>query len=192
MRTAFQMAMASSASPELAPGKVCGSCMMCCKLPPIREFKKPAGVWCRHAVTGKGCSIYAERPAFCQAFYCGWMRSPSLGPEWKPDRAKFVIGHRSKNFLGVWVDPSYPDAWTKPPFFAQIKRWAVESAAQEQFVLVRIGARLIVVLPDREVDLGPVDPEAPLAFSREHGPAGPTYDIAVGPMPAQPGRGAAP
>src|SRR4051794_3985517 len=48
--------------PHLVPGRACGSCMMCCKVPYIKEFEKPAGVWCKHAVAGKGCGIYESRP----------------------------------------------------------------------------------------------------------------------------------
>jgi hypothetical protein len=39
---------------------------------------------------------------------------------------------------------------------------------------------LIVVLPDREVPLGEVDPEAEIIASREYGPAGVIYDFKVG------------
>src|ERR1700719_447449 len=48
--------------PQLIPGRACGTCMMCCKVPAIEEFAKPPGVWCKHAVSGRGCGIYAERP----------------------------------------------------------------------------------------------------------------------------------
>jgi hypothetical protein len=172
--------MPVSASRQPAPGKSCGSCMMCCKVPHITEFKKPPGVWCAHAVTGKGCRIYANRPDLCRAFYCGWMYEPGLGPEWKPDKAKFVVMPARGPFLHITVDPGYPDSWTRPPYLAEIKRWATDRIAREQFVLVRIGSRLIVVLPDREVRLGEVDPEAPIIVSREHGPAGTIYDFKAG------------
>ena len=76
--------------PHLVPGRACGSCMMCCKVPYIKEFEKPAGVWCKHAVAGKGCGIYESRPGSCQAFYCLWMQDASFGPEWKPEKSKFV------------------------------------------------------------------------------------------------------
>jgi hypothetical protein len=163
--------MTVPASPQLVPGRECGSCMMCCKVPYINALKKPPGKWCPHAVFGKGCGIYADRPAVCGAFYCEWMRNPSLGPEWKPDKAKLVVSILP-NFLNIWVDPSVPNAWREPPYFTQIKQWAVEGPERGKFVLVRIGPRLIAVLPDREVDLGHVDPEAQLAVSRERGPTG--------------------
>ena len=58
--------------PRLVAGRTCGTCMMCCKVPAIEEFAKPPGVWCRHAVSGKGCGIYADRPGSAlqaQLFY---------------------------------------------------------------------------------------------------------------------------
>ncbi len=90
--------------------------MMCCKVPYIKEFEKPAGVWCRHAVPGKGCNIYADRPAACRAFYCMWMQDASFGPEWKPEKAKFVVYLQQNGIhLQIGVDPNFPNAWTKPP-----------------------------------------------------------------------------
>jgi hypothetical protein len=154
--------------------------MMCCKVPYIKDFEKAPGAWCSHAVSGKGCGIYPNRPTACQTFYCGWMIDPGFGPEWKPDKAKFVIWTQPDGaILHVDVDPGFPNAWTKPPFYAQIKKWAVESVARNQFVFVRIGLRLIAVLPDREVDLGLVDPEDKLAISRQPGSSGMIYDVEV-------------
>jgi hypothetical protein len=172
--------MGTPALPQLVPGRQCGSCMMCCKVPHIKELNKPPGKWCPNAVFGKGCGIYADRPAACRAFYCEWMQNPNLGPEWKPDKAKFVVSLNFP-FLCVWVDPGVPDAWTRPPYFTQIKQWAVEGPEHGQVVLVRIGPRLIAVLPDREVDLGHVDPGAQIDVWRERGPAGISYNVEVKP-----------
>ena len=80
-----------SVLPRVVPGRACGSCMLCCKVPYIEEFEKPPGVWCRHAAAGKGCTIYGSHPPACRAFYCHWMLDASFGPQWKPDRAKFVV-----------------------------------------------------------------------------------------------------
>ena len=113
----LRMKDAESATPgHLVPGRTCGTCMMCCKVPAIEEFAKPPGVWCRHAVSGKGCNIYADRPGSCRAFYCLWMQDASFGPEWKPEKAKFVVYvQRNGVNLQVAVDPSFPNAWTRPP-----------------------------------------------------------------------------
>jgi len=166
--------------PHLVPGRACGTCMMCCKVPAIEEFAKPPGVWCKHAASGKGCSIYADRPGSCRAFYCLWMQDARFGPEWKPEKAKFVVylQHNGVN-LQVGVDPSFPNAWTRPPYHAQIRQWVAEGASRGQFVFVRIGARMIALLPDRDIDLGRVEPRDGIIVSRRPGAAGSVYDVEV-------------
>ena len=154
--------------------------MMCCKVPAIPEFAKPPGVWCQHAASGKGCRIYPDRPKSCREFYCSWMHDASFGPEWKPDRAKFVVYVQQNGVnLQVAVDPSFPNAWTKPPYHGQIRKWVAEGAPRGQFVFVRIGARMIALLPDRDVDLGRVDAEDEITVSRKPAATGVTYDVAV-------------
>ena len=165
---------------RLVPGRACGTCMMCCKVPYVAELDKPAGVWCRHAAARRGCTIYAERPHSCRTFYCLWKQVESLGPEWKPDKAKFFV-HLQENAVNlmVRVDPSFPDAWTRDPYYGRIKRWAIEGAERGRFVFVRIEPRMIVVLPDRDEDLGRVDPQDGIVVSRRPGPGRPIFDVTV-------------
>jgi hypothetical protein len=165
---------------HLVPGRSCGTCMMCCKVPAIEEFAKPPGIWCRHAVSGKGCAIYADRPGCCRAFYCSWIQDASFGPEWKPEKAKFVVYlQRNGANVQVAVDPNFPNAWTREPYHARIRGWAAEGAERGRFVFVRIGMRMIVLLPDRDVDLGRVEAADDILVSREPGPAGLAYDVKV-------------
>jgi hypothetical protein len=154
--------------------------MMCCKVPYLQEFEKLPGVWCRYAAPGKGCTIYENRPASCQAFYCQWMLDASLGPEWKPDRARFVVYlQRNGVNLQVAVDPGFPQAWTRPPYYRQLKQWAQEGAERGAFVFVRIGERMIAMLPDRDEDIGAVGVDDELVVARRATPAGPAYDVEV-------------
>jgi hypothetical protein len=154
--------------------------MMCCKVPAIEEFAKPPGVWCKHAVSGKGCGIYQQRPGSCRAFYCSWMQDASFGPEWKPEKAKFVVYvQRNGVNVQVAVDPSFPNAWTKSPYQARIRKWVAEGAESGRFVFVRIGTRMIALLPDRDVDLGRVDSDDEIMVSRKPGPAGGAYEVEV-------------
>jgi hypothetical protein len=171
--------------PRLVPGRACGTCMMCCKVPAIEEFAKPPGVWCHNAVSGKGCKIYAERPGSCRAFYCLWMQDARFGPEWKPEKAKFVVYvQRNGANLQIGVDPSFPNAWTRPPYHARIRAWVADGAPRGEFVFVRIGPRVIALLPDRDVDLGRVDATDEIMVSRKPGPAGLLYDVEVRRQPA--------
>jgi hypothetical protein len=108
------------------------------------------------------------------------MQDERFGPEWKPEKAKFVVyvQHNGVN-LQIAVDPSFPNAWTRPPFYGRIKAWASDGAAHGRFVFVRIGMRMIALLPDREVDLGRVEAADEIVVSRQPGPAGPVYDVEV-------------
>jgi hypothetical protein len=154
--------------------------MMCCKVPAIEEFAKPPGVWCRHAVSGKGCGIYQDRPGSCRTFYCLWMQDESFGPEWKPEKAKFVVYvQRNGVNLQVAVDPNFPNAWTKAPYHARIRRWVEEGAERGHFVFVRVGSRVIALLPGRDVDLGRVDSEDDIVVSRRPDAAGFAYDVEI-------------
>ena len=81
---------AALALSRVVPGRACDTCTLCCKVIAVEDFAKPPGVWCRHCVRGKGCGIYETRPTDCRTFFCEWMLTPSLGPEWKPERAKFA------------------------------------------------------------------------------------------------------
>jgi len=167
-------------APQTVPGRACGACMMCCKVPHIEEFAKPAGIWCKHAAPGKGCSIYGERPGSCRAFFCSWMVDASFGPEWKPDRAKFVTYVQANGVnLQIAVDPGFPNAWRKEPYYGRIKQWAREGAPEGRFVYVRIGPRLIAVLPEREQDLGEVDPGDDIFVARKRDAAGFNYEVEV-------------
>jgi hypothetical protein len=154
--------------------------MMCCKVPYIEEFRKPPGVWCHHAVAGKGCAIYESRPNSCRAFHCRWLLDGNAGPEWKPDRAKFVVYlQRNGVNLQVAVDPGFPQAWRKPPYYEWLKQWAREGAERGAFVFVRIGERMIAMLPDREEDIGEVGNQDEVVVARHVTPVGYAFQVEV-------------
>jgi hypothetical protein len=183
--------MNSAQAVRVAMGRVCGSCMMCCKAPSIVELDKPAGIWCRHAVPGNGCSIYGKHPPSCRSFHCLWLQDESFGPEWKPDRAKFVLylQHDGPN-LWAAVDPGFPNAWRKPPYHARLQHMTQARAEHGGFLFVRIGERVIAVLPDGDRDLGGVGADDEVVVARRFTPAGYAYEVEVKNR-AAPTRGAA-
>jgi hypothetical protein len=148
---------AAVASAKTVPGRACGACTLCCKVVGVLEIAKPGGVWCPHCVSGKGCAIYQSRFVSCRTFYCLWMTEKGLGPEWKPDRAKFVlVKTEGGRHLSACVDPGYPSAWWRSPYYENLKQWAAEGLQKSPLHIVdaMIGDRHIVILPDREVDIG--------------------------------------
>lgn len=60
--------------------------------------------------------------------------------------------------MDITVDPDYPNSWRRPEFYERIKKWATMASQRITgpiyFVLVQIGSRKIIVLPDKEIDLG--------------------------------------
>lgn len=156
----------------LLPERSCGECSLCCKLPRIETFNKPAGTWCAHCAPGRGgCTIYEKRPTECRDFYCYWLKSDALGPEWRPNKCKMFV-RREFNLLAIHVDPSDPTAWRREPFFQQIKTFATKAADTKQQVAVYIKNRVIVIFPNKEVDVGIMNPGDHLVVRELVGPRG--------------------
>lgn len=150
----------STIAPPVVPGRSCGSCTLCCKVVGVAELSKPPGTWCPHCDRAKGCTIYETRPTDCRTFFCHWMLETGLGPDWKPERCKFALLSSAAG-MTVFVDPGYPGAWKQAPYYQTFKRWAVAGLNKNpaHIISIRIGTRGIVVLPDRDVDLGAVAPD---------------------------------
>ena len=121
---------ATSPAWRVVAGRECGTCTLCCKVAGVEELSKPIGVWCPHCVKGKRCTIYDQRPPSCRLFHCQWLVEHGLGPEWKPERAKFALvksdgGRR----ITALVDPGFPSAWRGASYYPHFKRWATLAAA---------------------------------------------------------------
>ncbi len=59
--------------------------------------------------------------------------------------------------MAVHIDPDRPDCWRREPYYSQLKKWARKSAEKRLQVVVYIRNRAIVILPDKDVDLGTVE-----------------------------------
>ncbi|HWJ17691.1 MAG TPA: hypothetical protein VNR65_03080 [Geobacterales bacterium] len=62
------------------------------------------------------------------------------------------------NLIAIHVDPSDPTAWRREPFFQHIKAFATKAADTKQQVAVYIKNRVIVIFPNKEVDVGTMNP----------------------------------
>jgi len=163
--------------PHAAPTRECGECTLCCKLLGVDSIGKEAGVWCCHCGTRGGCAIYDTRPHECRNFICAWLQSPMLDDRWKPSVCKFVVAPEHGGMkLKVAVDPARPDAWRKEPFYSHFKNWIRQGAARGAELIVLIGKRTIVMLPDRDVDLGILGEDERVVIGRLETPVGPRFD----------------
>lgn len=158
--TPDEAAEAARLESKVVPGRSCGSCSLCCKVLSIPLFGKAAGQWCAHARPGKGCGIYKTRPFVCRSALCHWMMASGLGSDWKPDTAKFALFVRSEGArITAHVDPGWPLAWKRQPYYGVFKRWAAEGLRKRpimHLVDIVIGDRVTVILPDRDVELGAI------------------------------------
>ena len=165
----------SNRSSPLLPGRACGDCTMCCKLLAIEALRKPVGAWCAHCDAGKGCRIYDGRPQECRDYYCAYLTWPDVAEAWRPSRSKIILDFDpTGQSLRAHVDPGRPGAWKAEPYYSQLKRWAARSGAGQFLVVVMIDDRAIVVLPDRDIDLGRIGPGETIATEQTRTPGGST------------------
>jgi hypothetical protein len=161
------------AESPVVPGRSCGTCSLCCKVFSVIELSKPAGQWCIHSVRGGGCGIHASRPHVCRQFYCSWLIDPNLGPEWKPEVARFVLSADPKyQALMLMADPGMPLAWKREPYYSTLKKFSQVFFPLNNKVLVNLSGRITVILPDRDVPIGVMVPGEEIVLWRE----GPTYN----------------
>ncbi len=154
---------------EVCVARECGRCSMCCKLPSIEEFGKPANQWCRHISKASGCAIYETRYDTCRGYRCLWLLNDDLGPEWQPNKCKFII-HKVEGSVGLWVnvDKSFPMAWKQEPFYQTIKSWSQQSREGKGYVAVCVGSRTIVVFPEEDMEIVGVQNGADLKVGYRH------------------------
>jgi hypothetical protein len=80
---------------------------------------------------------------------------PTLGDEWRPDRAGFVmhIADQGRR-LNVEADPVSPNAWRKEPYFSALQHLSEQGAAKGLDLLIWVGRRCFRLEAGALVDLG--------------------------------------
>jgi hypothetical protein len=155
----------------LVPGRLCGSCMLCCKVMIVPELQKPSGTLCSHAVPGKGCSIREHRPRSCRTFFCGWRIDPNIDSMWKPEICGFVLTIQLRyQAMLVMVDPDRPLAWKAQPYYGRMKEWSARAFKENKRIVAVCLNEATVLLPDRDVPIGALGLDDEIVLS--HGAEG--------------------
>jgi len=128
----------------------CGDCQLCCKLLPVQEIGKLAGVRCRHQAHGVGCRVYGPgMPSSCRLWSCAWLTGSFNGR--RPDRTHYVVdilpdfitavddasGQKvTVPVVQVWCDPGFPLAHRDP----DLRKYLDERGKDGVAALIRYGS----------------------------------------------------
>jgi hypothetical protein len=127
------------------------------------------GQWCQHCVKGSGCGIYESRPNECRTFNCQWLINANFSDDWQPIHSKIVICHVTEgdtSKLVFHVETGSPLSWRKEPYYSQLKKLARNGLEHNGIVLINIGKRVFVILPNEDVDLGICDVDERISIER--------------------------
>jgi hypothetical protein len=96
-----------------------------------------------------------------------------LTEEWRPSVSKLIpVVDAECRQMRIHVDPDHPDAWKAQPYYERLKQWARISVSQRMLVVVRIGELAVVVLPDKDVELGVLGDDEVIMVEQTKGPSG--------------------
>lgn len=163
----------------------CGTCGLCCKTMEVAALSKAAGMWCKFCTvtdksSAKGCRQYMLRPKQCRDFQCVWLMDSRLGPEWKPEVAKFVLASEySGRVLSVMVDSKQPHAWKREPYRRVLKEMTVRQMSEGKIVMIVTDAKRYIMLPDTEAELGPRDMTFDWVIQRSETADGPHFAVEI-------------
>lgn len=144
----------------------------------ISALNKPRNTHCPHATLGKGCQIYADRPAECAKFYCSFLIDADVPGHWRPKRSRMLLYYDAEaRRMEVHVDPAKPDAWKGAPYHDELRTWARKAAPKRGQVVVCAGDEMIAILPDRDKRLGPMNADEVLVSVEYETPTNVVYDI---------------
>lgn len=163
-------------------GRACAGCTLCCKLISVAAVEKPRDVWCRHCDPKAGCAIYGERPDECRTFLCGYLIQEQLGEHWYPKKSRMVVIDRVEatgSNITVFVDSGSPAKWREPLYYQDIKHWARTFPPEQVQILVIVGDKVTLVLPDKDLDLGIVQADQVVVTRATPTPGGIFYDAVV-------------
>ncbi len=150
--------------PKNSPRK-CGGCDVCCTRLAAPEIGKRADTPCIHLRRQGGCGIYPIRPPVCSGYLCLWRQGHGLPHAMRPDLCNVVLNPDlpGKRILAV-CPPANPTAWRRRPTLRQLIRLRDRNWSEGVGVFPTCGARMWLLAPRGDLDLGEVGARTPIYF----------------------------
>jgi hypothetical protein len=99
------------------------------------------------------------------------MYDATVGPEWKPEIARFVMNIQEGKTLAIAVDPGHRNAWKREPYYSVLKKMALELFGKGMMIVVGDGMNKILVTPEDDVVIGRQQEKVTYSLRRDvHGP----------------------
>ena len=107
-------------------------------------------------------------------------------------RAKMVLYYdHPERRRAVHVDPEFPSSWRTEPYYRELKAWtcaaidAARNGSPDAWliapILVYVGDSAIVMLPNRDIEVGKFTPGCQLVITEIATPSGPDFDASIAP-----------
>ncbi|MGL5137596.1 MAG: hypothetical protein ACRC7G_07500, partial [Beijerinckiaceae bacterium] len=91
----------------------------------------------------------------------------SLGPEWKPDTARFVMNIQDGKTLAIAVDPGHRHAWKREPYYSKLKEMSLRLFGQGMMIVVGDGINKILITPTSDVVIGKQEEQVTYSLGRD-------------------------
>ena len=100
---------------------------------------------------------------------------PELDQTWHPPVSKMMVDPEEEgNRISIHIHPDFPLKWREEPYYSQIKKWYHQAQ-----VVIYVKNRVTVVLPNKEIDLGEVEPEDHIMVGELDVPDGRDWDAYI-------------
>ena len=89
-----------------------------------------------------------------------------------------MLTHESDRII-AHVDPGAPEAWRRQPYFGILSQMMQQGLAQGRLVYAAINRNHVLLLPDRQEDLGPLGEADEVQLATVAKPGGLEYRVTV-------------
>jgi len=136
------------------------------------QKRREHGAPTAHPAAAGARSTTAARRSVATFIAPGCNRQVSARSGGRADASSFLRVEADGRLIAVHVDSSDPTAWRREPYYRTLKQFAIKGADINQQVIVYIKNRVIAIFPNKEVEVGTMNPGDHLVVREVGGPNG--------------------